>query len=101
MKSLVGPRYSQSGHSRPQPPPARQLPAPNGVGGNWPAGRITPHAGHSRNRYGRMLSPHGWRTFVFCLLSNYLTKMRECAGLSQRALGDRLALDATRITRIE
>jgi hypothetical protein len=32
---------------------------------------------------------------------NYLKKMRECAGLSQRALGDRLALDATRITRIE
>jgi hypothetical protein len=27
--------------------------------------------------------------------------MRECAGLSQRALGQRLALDATRITRIE
>src|SRR5690242_18822525 len=32
---------------------------------------------------------------------NYLKKMRECAGLSQRALGDCLALDATRITRIE
>jgi transcriptional regulator with XRE-family HTH domain len=32
---------------------------------------------------------------------NYLKKMRECAGLSQRALGQRLALDATRITRIE
>src|SRR5205823_9182758 len=32
---------------------------------------------------------------------NYLKKMRECAGLSQRALGERLALDATRITRIE
>jgi hypothetical protein len=32
---------------------------------------------------------------------NYLKKMRECAGLSQRALGLALALDATRITRIE
>jgi transcriptional regulator with XRE-family HTH domain len=32
---------------------------------------------------------------------NYLKTMRECAGLSQRALGLRLALDATRITRIE
>src|ERR671916_128565 len=32
---------------------------------------------------------------------NYLKRMRECAGLSQRALGLRLALDATRITRIE
>ena len=32
---------------------------------------------------------------------NYLKTMRECAGLSQRALGQRLALDATRITRIE
>ena len=32
---------------------------------------------------------------------NYLKAMRECAGLSQRALGHALALDATRITRIE
>src|SRR5437868_8277483 len=32
---------------------------------------------------------------------NYLKRMRECAGLSQRALGQQLALDATRITRIE
>lgn len=32
---------------------------------------------------------------------NYLKTMRECAGLSQRALGQRLYLDATRITRIE
>ena len=31
----------------------------------------------------------------------YLKKMRECAALSQRALGERLGLDATRITRIE
>src|SRR2546423_7695275 len=27
--------------------------------------------------------------------------MRECGGLSQRGVGDRLALDAARITRIE
>ena len=32
---------------------------------------------------------------------NYLKTMRECAGLSQHALGLRLALDATRVTRIE
>jgi transcriptional regulator with XRE-family HTH domain len=32
---------------------------------------------------------------------NYLKRMRECAGLSQRVLGLQLALDATRITRIE
>src|SRR5205823_10829850 len=31
----------------------------------------------------------------------YLKRMRECAGLSQRALGQQLALDPTRITRIE
>ncbi len=35
------------------------------------------------------------------LPGNYLKTMRECAGLSQRALGTALALDATRITRIE